>query len=119
MGDRIEIYPCHGAGSACGRSIGDRKQSTIGNERIFSEAFQERTEQEFVDWILRGMPEAPTYYFHLKNINAKGAPLKGCVPTLQPLSPSEFQQKIEKSLPIKIIVNNLAEYSGSHTHEVQ
>ena len=29
LGDRVEIYPCHGAGSACGKSIGDRDQSTI------------------------------------------------------------------------------------------
>src|SRR5690625_6607974 len=31
LGDRIEVYPCHGAGSACGKSIGDRRQTTLGN----------------------------------------------------------------------------------------
>ncbi|EIE42698.1 beta-lactamase [Pseudomonas aeruginosa PADK2_CF510] len=30
LGERIEIYPCHGAGSACGKSIGDRRHSTLG-----------------------------------------------------------------------------------------
>ena len=38
LGDRIEMYPCHGAGSACGKSIGDRRHSTIGNERIYNPA---------------------------------------------------------------------------------
>ena len=35
LGDRLEVYPCHGAGSACGKSIGDRTRSTIGNETPF------------------------------------------------------------------------------------
>jgi len=94
LGDRVEVYPCHGAGSACGKSIGDRRQSTIGNERIFSDAYKQRTEAEFVEWILSDMPEPPTHYSRLKKVNAKGAPIKGCVPTLQPLSPQEFQQKM-------------------------
>ncbi|WP_228060541.1 MULTISPECIES: rhodanese-like domain-containing protein [unclassified Coleofasciculus] len=92
----------------------DRKQSTIGNERIFSEAFQERTEQEFVDWILKGMPEAPTYYFRLKNVNAKGAPIKGCLPTLHPLSPSEFQQKMDAEITIVIDTRSILAFGGGH-----
>jgi hydroxyacylglutathione hydrolase len=56
LGDPIEIYPCHGAGLSCGKSIGDRRQSTIGNERIFNPAFKERSETEFVQWILSEMP---------------------------------------------------------------
>ena len=40
LGDRIKVYPCHGAGSSCGKSIGDRDRSTIGNERVFSDAFK-------------------------------------------------------------------------------
>lgn len=66
LGDRIEVYPCHGAGSSCGKSIGDRRHSTIGNERIFSEALKQRTEQEFVEWILSDMPEPPRHYPRLK-----------------------------------------------------
>ena len=31
--DGVIIYPCHGAGSACGPNIGDRMSSTIGYER--------------------------------------------------------------------------------------
>ena len=43
----MEIYPCHGAGSACGKSIGDRTQTTIGNERLFNPALQDRSPEEF------------------------------------------------------------------------
>ncbi|MEB3215625.1 MAG: MBL fold metallo-hydrolase [Nostocales cyanobacterium 94392] len=114
LGDRIEIYPCHGAGSACGRSIGDRKQSTIGNERIFSEAFKQRTESEFVEWILSGMPEPPTYYFYLKKVNAQGAKVLGCVPTLPPLSVEQFQQQMEDENTVVIDARSILAFGGGH-----
>ena len=33
LDDGVIIYPCHGAGSACGADIGERPMSTIGYER--------------------------------------------------------------------------------------
>ncbi len=114
LGDRVEVYPCHGAGSSCGKSIGDRRQSTIGNERIFSQAFQERTEQEFVEWILSDMPEPPTHYPRLKKVNAKGAPVKGCVPTLQPLSPQQFQDMMADENTLVLDTRSILAFGGGH-----
>ena len=96
LGDRIEVYPCHGAGSSCGRAIGDRNQSTIGNERIYSEALRPRSEAGFVQWMLDGMPEPPRHYAHLKKVNAAGAPLRGGLPAVQPLPPGEFRKRASK-----------------------
>lgn len=95
LGDRIEIYPCHGAGSSCGKAIGDRRHSTIGNERLFNPALQDRSQEAFIEWILNEMPEPPRHYARLKKVNAKGAPIMGCLPLLQPLTPQEFQQKMQ------------------------
>ncbi|MBD0337037.1 MAG: MBL fold metallo-hydrolase [Cyanobacteria bacterium Co-bin13] len=113
LGDRIEIYPCHGAGSSCGKSIGDRRQSTIGNERIFNPAFQERSEAGFVDWVLSEMPEPPRHYARLKQVNAKGAPIVGCLPTLQPLTPSEFQQQMQSNAVV-IDARSILAFGGGH-----
>ncbi|MEZ6113805.1 MAG: hypothetical protein R3C99_22750 [Pirellulaceae bacterium] len=33
LSDGVIIYPCHGAGSACGADIGERPMGTIGYER--------------------------------------------------------------------------------------
>ncbi|WP_024510778.1 MBL fold metallo-hydrolase [Bradyrhizobium sp. ARR65] len=93
LGDRIEVFPCHGAGSACGKSIGDRLQSTIGNERLFNPALQDRSQSEFVTWLLSGMPEPPAHYARLKNLNAAGAPIRGGVPPVPPLPPAELQRR--------------------------
>jgi len=114
LGDRIEIYPSHGAGSACGKSIGDRRQSTIGNERVFSNTFAERTEAEFVEWILSGMPEPPTHYARLKKLNAVGAPVKGGVPILPPLSPQDFQNMMAKENTVAIDARSILAFGGGH-----
>jgi hydroxyacylglutathione hydrolase len=114
LGDRIEVYPCHGAGSACGKSIGDRRQSTIGNERIFNPALTERSEQEFIEWLLSGMPEPPRHYARLKKVNAKGAKVMGCVPTLQPLSPQQFQEMMADENTIVIDIRSILAFGGGH-----
>ncbi|MGI0485793.1 MBL fold metallo-hydrolase [Pantanalinema rosaneae CENA516] len=114
LGDRIEIYPCHGAGSSCGKSIGDRRQSTIGNERVFNPALQARSQQAFVDWILSEMPEPPRHYARLKQINAKGAPVLGCPATLQPLTPDEFQRKMQDENTVVIDARSILAFGGGH-----
>ncbi|HVF10730.1 MAG TPA: rhodanese-like domain-containing protein [Abditibacteriaceae bacterium] len=114
LGDRIEIYPSHGAGSSCGKSIGDRRQSTLGNERIFSKAFQKRTEEEFVEWVMGGMPEPPRHYARLKKVNAKGAPVRGGVPILPPLSPQEFQEKMREPNTLVIDARSILAFGGGH-----
>ena len=114
LGDRLEIYPSHGAGSSCGKSIGDRRQSTIGNERIFSPVFKQRTEAEFVEWVLGGMPEPPTHYPRLKKVNAKGAKVLGDVPILPPLSPQEFQQLMQDENTVVIDTRSILAFGGGH-----
>ncbi|MCU0567030.1 MAG: rhodanese-like domain-containing protein [Oculatellaceae cyanobacterium Prado106] len=114
LGDRIEIYPSHGAGSACGKSIGDRRQSTIGNEKRFSPALKTRSEAEFVEWILGGMPEPPRFYARLKKVNAKGAPVKGDVPILPPLSPTEFQRHLQDDQTVIVDARSILAFGGGH-----
>src|SRR2546425_1032734 len=42
LDDSVEIYPAHGAGSACGRAMSAKTGSTIGFERRFNAALQLR-----------------------------------------------------------------------------
>lgn len=94
LGDRMEVYPGHGAGSGCGKSIGDHLRTTIGNERLYSDALKERSEDEFVHWLLEGLPEPPRHYRRLKEVNARGPSVRGgCVPVLPPLPPGEVRER--------------------------
>jgi len=117
LGDRIEVYPCHGAGSACGKSIGDRTQTTIGNERLFNPAFQDRSAEAFVEWLLRDMPEPPRHYARLKKVNAAGAPLRGCLQTPQSLSANAFQHYMGQPDTVLIDTRSMLAFGGGHIPE--
>ena len=72
--DYLQVWPGHGAGSACGKSLGAIPQSTLGYERRTNWAFQCRDEQEFVRTVLADQPEPPAYFARMKQFNAIGAP---------------------------------------------
>src|SRR5690606_26328059 len=59
--DYLQVWPGHGAGSACGKSLGAVPSSTIGYEKIVNWALQIEDEEEFVQKLLDGQPEPPKY----------------------------------------------------------
>jgi hydroxyacylglutathione hydrolase len=70
--DHLQIWPGHGAGSACGRSLGSMPQSTLGYEKLFNWAFAEMSEAEFVRRVLEDQPVPPRYFASMKTINRGG-----------------------------------------------
>ena len=59
LDDSVEVYPAHGAGSACGRAMSAKAGSTIGFERRFNPALQLRDRAAFVDFIMQDLPPKP------------------------------------------------------------
>ena len=57
--DYVQLWPGHGAGSACGKSLGAVPQSTLGYEKRFNWAFAVEDEDEFVRAVLAGQPDPP------------------------------------------------------------
>lgn len=72
--DYLQIWPGHGAGSACGKALGAVPQSTLGYERLFNPALQHKSEDAFVRWVLADQPEPPPYFAVMKRWNRDGAP---------------------------------------------
>lgn len=70
--DWLQIWPGHGAGSACGKGLSAVPHSTVGYERRFNWALQHRDENEFVHAVLAGQPEPPKYFAEMKRINKEG-----------------------------------------------
>jgi len=70
----LQLWPGHGAGSACGKSLGAVPQSTLGYELRTNWAFQIDDEQEFVRAVLADQPEPPAYFARMKRMNAQGVP---------------------------------------------
>lgn len=75
--DWLQIWPGHGAGSACGKGISAIPHSTLGYEKRFNWAFQTRDEQEFVASVLAGQPEPPAYFAEMKRQNKTGPRVLG------------------------------------------
>lgn len=78
--DYVQVWPGHGAGSACGKALGAVPASTVGYERLFSwwGAYLERRDEEgFVEALLEGQPDAPAYFGRMKRQNKSGPALLG------------------------------------------
>ncbi len=74
--DWLQIWPGHGAGSACGKGISAIPYSTLGYERRFNWAFAVPTEDAFVAAVLEGQPEPPSYFAMMKTLNKRGPDLR-------------------------------------------
>src|SRR5687768_11989609 len=111
--DWLQIWPGHGAGSACGKGISAIPSSTLGYERRFNWAFSVRSEDEFVKRVLAGQPEPPTYFASMKRINKEGpAILDGFhLPTRQPDDALEARVA---SGALVIDTRPAAVYAGGH-----
>ena len=76
----VQVWPGHGAGSACGKSLGAVPTSTVGYEKRFNWGVGTSTEADFVAMVLAGQPEPPRYFAQMKRINRDGPGLLGAVP---------------------------------------
>jgi glyoxylase-like metal-dependent hydrolase (beta-lactamase superfamily II)/rhodanese-related sulfurtransferase len=62
--DATLVYPAHGAGSMCGKSLSQETVSTIGEQKKFNYALQPMTREEFKQIVTADQPEAPDYFVH-------------------------------------------------------
>ncbi|MCR8966101.1 MBL fold metallo-hydrolase [Brevibacillus halotolerans] len=88
--DYLQIWPGHGAGSACGKALGAVPSSTVGYEKRYNPALSFTEEEKFVTWLLAGQPEPPRYFSRMKQVNKQGAALIADIPL-----PKEIQMNQE------------------------
>ncbi|MFM8476282.1 MAG: MBL fold metallo-hydrolase, partial [Planctomycetaceae bacterium] len=110
--DHLQVWPAHGAGSACGKGLGAIPSSTVGYEKLFNPALQFDNEQKFVDYILADQPETPFYFAVMKQVNKVGPEL---VRSLAPVKSPTLDQlpKIARSGQT-IDVTPAAEFAAAH-----
>jgi len=70
--DYLQIWPGHGAGSACGKALGAVPSSTLGYERFANWGLATEGEEDFVRMVLEGQPEPPPYFAVMKRVNRDG-----------------------------------------------
>lgn len=95
--DHLQLWPGHGAGSACGKALGAVPSSTVGYERALSwwaPLATQGDEAAFTRELLAGQPDAPGYYARMKAENRDGPALLGEVTALNELSAGEVRQRL-------------------------
>ena len=78
--DFLQIWPAHGAGSACGKALGAVPSSTVGYEKRYNWALKQEDRQRFKQELLQGQPEPPTYFAVMKHVNNNGPELLAHLP---------------------------------------
>ncbi len=69
--DATKVFPGHGAGSACGKSLSTETVSTIGEQRAGNYALADMDVEQFLDVVTEGQPAAPGYFVHDAILNRK------------------------------------------------
>lgn len=87
----VQVWPAHGAGSACGKALGDIPTSTVGYELRSNASIQaSETEEAFIRFILSGQPEPPMYFARMKRDNKVGPKVLGGLPQPRRINPDDL-----------------------------
>jgi hydroxyacylglutathione hydrolase len=106
--DYIQVWPGHGAGSACGKALGSVPSSTVGYEKLRNWAFQYSSDETgFVKYLLEDQPEPPKYFAMMKKLNKIDRPLLTKVPKLKELSVNELKDALKNG--VKVIDTRMKE----------
>ena len=112
LADDVEVWPAHGAGSACGRNISKETSSTIGVQRRTNYALRAMPREEFVQLMTTDMPPPPQYFARDAEINRRGArPLSQVVAT--PLDTASVKRQIRDG-SVVLDVRNAPSFGTSH-----
>ena len=90
MADGTLLYPAHGAGSLCGKRVGQRNPSSIGYEKQANRMLQLTGFDAFRDELQSAMPTPPAYYFSTAKKNATGEGLELPFQSPRPLKTSDL-----------------------------
>ena len=108
--DETEVYPAHGAGSLCGKSLSKETWSTLGNQRQFNYALQPMSKEEFVKLVAADQPEVPMYFPRSAAKNLEGSAALENIEPPKPLSTDE----VLKFDGVVIDVRSSGEYGAAH-----
>jgi hydroxyacylglutathione hydrolase len=70
--DEVIVYPAHGPGSSCGKSLGKETWSTIGIQNRTNYALSDMGRDAFIKELCDGLAAPPAYFFSDAMINKNG-----------------------------------------------
>jgi hydroxyacylglutathione hydrolase len=90
--DATLVYPAHGAGTLCGKSLEAQTFSTIGEQRAHNYALQPMERHDFIRMVTADQPETPAYFDYDAALNACERPTldEALAREMRPLSLDEL-----------------------------
>ena len=99
--DHVQVWPGHGAGSACGKALGAVPSTTVGYEKIRNWAMQYADDKKgFVKYLLEDQPEPPKYFATMKKLNKTDRPLLTEVPAARKLDIDELRKALDQGMKV-------------------
>ena len=111
--DYVQVWPGHGAGSACGKALGAVPSTTLGYERRVNWAYRTTDEAKFVAELLDGQPEPPKYFGTMKIWNREGPKVLQSLPRPNRLDPASLKRMVDRDAQVVDARDKFA-YAGGH-----
>lgn len=108
--DETEVYPAHGAGSLCGKSLSSETWSTLGLQRKINYALQPMSKEDFVKVVAADQPQVPAYFPASAARNLQGSGSLEDLPVPKALSSDEIREFDGVVLDVRAS----AEYGAGH-----
>lgn len=110
LADETEVYPAHGAGSLCGKSLSKETWSTLREQRRNNYALQPMSKEEFVNIVGSGQTEVPAYFPKSAAANLRGAKPLHTLP-----DPLEMAAEEARNFDgIVLDIRSAADYGAGH-----
>ncbi|WP_338499355.1 rhodanese-like domain-containing protein [Streptomyces sp. SJL17-4] len=112
--DEVRVFPAHGAGSACGKSLSTEKRSTIGAQRATNYACAPMSRDAFVALVTAGQPAAPGYFAYDAELNRKDRGRYDAA-AARPLSRAEFAE-LRRSGSVVVDARSPQDFAAGHLY---
>ena len=113
LGDDVEVWPTHGAGSFCSAPAGAERTTTIRTEKATNALLRAPDEDTFVRSLLESLGSFPPYFLRLGEVNRRGPAVLDDAPGLPALTVSRVRALLETGAEI-IDVRPIHAFSVAH-----
>lgn len=111
----LQVWPGHGAGSACGKAPGAIPASTVGYELRYNNSIKSASgEDNFVDYILEGQPEPPIYFARMKRDNKMGPKLLKGIPQPNRMTIGQLKHIVAEKKGTLLDTRSIEAFANGH-----
>jgi glyoxylase-like metal-dependent hydrolase (beta-lactamase superfamily II)/rhodanese-related sulfurtransferase len=113
--DDTLVYPAHGAGSLCGKSLSSETVSSIGIQRAYNYALAPMSRERFIEMVTSDLPDAPAYFTYDAVLNTRERPTldEALERELQPLALEQVLEYVAGGAQL-LDTREPAKFEGAH-----